>query len=357
MNAFRQIREVTSRWIDAVTATLMALYGQLAARRTVRLVEREPGSFAFQSESGAPVLPKGTFRIEDGAVRPASPALTAALQGMRVEVLLDPGRFLFKSLELPKRAAEFLSGVVRSQIDRLTPWNPADSAFGWSAPAEAGPDRIAVTVAATGRALVEPFVRALADLGASSIVLTATPPGAAAPVPVLEHNARNGHQHQRVRRVLALVLTVAVVGGVAAVAVDMVASRGIDAAQRDVARRIADRRAALLAAREGGISDPETAARRALERRKAEAPFSVLVIETLSQALPDHTYVTELRIEGDQLRVVGVTRDAPSLIRLIEQTGRFTRATFFAPTTRAPAEPGERFHIEARIEPPLAPRS
>ena len=357
MNVVQQIREVLSRWIDSVTATLVTLHGQLTARRTVRLVEREPGNFAFQAEGGAPAVPSGTFRIEQGTVRPLSPAATAALAGARVEVLLNPGRFLFKPLELPKRAAEFLAGVVRSQIDRLTPWNPAESVFGWSAPAETGADRITVTVAATGRALVEPFVHAIAGFGASSIAFAVAPAPGATPIPLLEHSPRNGGRHQSVRRVLALVLAVAAIGALAAVAVDSVASRGIDSAQRDVARRITERRAALLAARDGGISDPETAARRALEQRKAEAPFSVLVIETLSQVLPDHTYVTELRIEGDQLRVVGVTADAPSLIRLIEQTGRFSRATFFAPTTRVPAEPGERFHIEARIEPPLAPRS
>ena len=46
-----------------------------------------------------------------------------------------------------------------------------------------------------------------------------------------------------------------------------------------------------------------------------------------------------------------MVRDAPALIKLIEQSQHFTRATFFAPTTRSPTDSGERFHIEAHIEP------
>jgi general secretion pathway protein L len=76
-----------------------------------------------------------------------------------------------------------------------------------------------------------------------------------------------------------------------------------------------------------------------------------LVLETLSKILPDHTYVTELRVEGNKLHLTGITHDAPSLIGLIEQSGRFTRATFFAPTTRSASDSGDLFHIEAIIQP------
>ena len=88
-----------------------------------------------------------------------------------------------------------------------------------------------------------------------------------------------------------------------------------------------------------------------LEARKRATPAGVIVLEALSQTLPDDTYLSELRIEGEKVQIAGLTRDAPALIRLIQQSQHFSRATFFAPTTRAPTDARERFHIEAHIEP------
>jgi general secretion pathway protein L len=155
---------------------------------------------------------------------------------------------------------------------------------------------------------------------------------------------------------LVTVLVVAALAAGAALGTAAVFATTLGHRQDELARQIAARRSAMLGGRDGTV-DAATAAQRALERRKHEAPLTVMVLEALSQILPDHTYVTELRIEGDKLRVIGVTKDAPSLIGLMEQSSQFTRATFFAPTTRAPNETGERFHIEARIEPLAAPRS
>jgi general secretion pathway protein L len=159
----------------------------------------------------------------------------------------------------------------------------------------------------------------------------------------------------RVRRAAVALLLVAALAGGASFAASAVTTGDLDARQSELARRISERRAAIRSGRDR--ADLANTPLRALERRKYESPTTVVVLEALSQLLPDHTYVIELRVEGDKLRLTGITRDAPNLIRLIEQNSLFSRATFFAPTTRSPSDPGERFNIEARIEPMVVPRS
>src|SRR5208282_5546106 len=120
----------------------------------------------------------------------------------------------------------------------------------------------------------------------------------------------------------------------------------LEARQDALARRIAVRRSAALTAR-NAADDPLTAAERALAKRKNESPSAVIALDVLSRILPDHTYVTELRIEDGKLRLSGITHDAPGLIRLMEQTAQFTQATFFAPITRSQSDTGDQFNIEA----------
>jgi general secretion pathway protein L len=359
MATLQQIIDGFLRWIDSVAVTIIATAGWLTSHYAVNLVEQKHGTFALKGAGRAEASIAGfDIQIVDGQVVGAVPEKVAAmLRGSRAELVLKPDRFLFRPLELPTRAGEFLDGIVRSQIDRLTPWSANDAVFGWAKPEQAGADRMLVTVAATARALVTPYVQALKGLGIKSIAVSTLLPGPeAVAVKVLDEKGHSTLDAGRVRRVLLAVLLIAGLAAATATLAGSLIGSSLQAEQDQLARRIASRRAAALGGREASL-DAATAGLRALERRKHDGPSAVIVLEQLSQVLPDHTYVTELRIEGDKLRLIGLTRDAPSLIGLIEQTQHFSRATFFAPTTRSPNEPGERFHIEARIEPSFAPRS
>jgi general secretion pathway protein L len=357
MNVLRDLAKTLSRWLDCVAATIIAAIGWFVAPRIVQVVEEDDGSgftVRVPKDDGRKI---DRVQFVDGGVVGAIPeTLQKAIKGNRVEIVLCPSRFVFRQLELPRRAVEFLDGIIRSQIDRLTPWATSEAVFGWGRPADIAPDRISVTIAATARQMVRPFLEAISEFGAASIAIsTASTDGtaAAANIKVYDQNVHGMLDAPHVSRVLMIVLVVTAVTAGLSVTADTFVGASLEAQQADLTHRIGERRAAIRAG-QTGLARTASAL---LDRRKQETPATVIVLEALSQLLPDHTYVTELRVEGNKLQVVGVTSDAPELIRLIEQSPHFTRATFFAPTTRSPSDPGERFHIEARIEPVNAPRT
>src|SRR5262245_50505659 len=138
MMGFDSISAFVSRWIDSVAAALVNALS-FRSRKTVQVIEEDEGSFVIQDARGrAPSgLPFERVQIIDGTLVGAQPdRIGAMLRGSHAELSLKGGRFLFKPLELPRRATEFLDGVVRAQIDRLTPWTATDAAFGFGAPRE-----------------------------------------------------------------------------------------------------------------------------------------------------------------------------------------------------------------------------
>ena len=351
MNFLRQIADGFSRWLDSVASAVVAVLGWLAAPRLVRLAEQANGTFTIQAPAGkSPFTP---VKISNG-VASCSGETAAVLKGSQVELAMRPEQFFFRALELPRRASEFLDGIVRAQIDRITPWTASEAVVGWSKPTDVASDKISVTIAAAPRAQIIPLTQAVGGLGVKSIFVSTTPPNAGnGAIRVFEQSAAGALEVRQVRRLLVAGLVISALLAGLAIAADVVVGGDLQSRQNDVSRRIAERRGIIRA----GNDAVANSALAKLARRKNQTPADVIVLEALSNVLPDNTYVTELRIEGDKVQVVGITNDAPSLIRLIEQSPHFSRATFFAPTTRSPSDPGDRYHIEARIKPVFSPPS
>jgi general secretion pathway protein L len=358
MAVFSEFKALFEEWIAAVTGAVDEVASHLVSARRILLDEGEDGAFrtrmlstkTLPGKDGLP-LPDLSFRLENGKPQPPIPAdWLAAFRGGRVELQLQPDQVMTCLLDFPSKAGDFLDGMVRTQIDRLTPWTASDAVFGWSPPTAAANDRIDVIFAATSKLKVQPLVQFVHALDAASVAIYATASVGALPavrIKLFDQPWRSAiGSMARVRRLLRAVLLSAGLVAAASLAMSTYLAGHLQSEQDELQRQITQRRAALrldLNAAGSGLG--------LLAKRKQITPSSVMVLEAISRVLPDTTYVTELRIEGDKVQVVGMTQDAPSLIRLMEQSPQFTRATFFAPTTHAANETGERFHIEAHITP------
>ena len=345
MNLFRTILAILNAWTGSVAAAVVAGFDRVVSPRVVRLIEDEQGGFTVESAAQPENFP-ARVAFTDGAL--AAPNLAPLLRGSRVEIVLQPRRFLLRPLELPARAADFLDGIVRAQIDRLTPWSASEAVFGCSAPVASGTENITTMIAATTRKVATSYVQAVSVFHPAAVaVCTDVAERNAGRLKVYEQKARGHLDAARLGRALLIALGVIAAGTLVCLVADAFIADNLGTQVSELARQVSERRAAIRAGSDGGDRSPVAA----LERRKHETPASVIVLEALSTVLPDNTYVTELHLAGTKLQIVGITRDAPSLIPLIEQSQHFTRATFYAPTTRSPSDPGERFHIEARVEP------
>jgi general secretion pathway protein L len=351
MTMMSEFKALFGDWIAAVTDAIEGVAGRVVRSRRILLDQAADGVFTARMipAQNRQALPDVSFRFDGKRTDPPLPPdWVAALRGSRIEAQLPSGDVMACRLDFPGQAGDFLDGMIRAQVDRLTPWSVNDAAFGWSAPVAVANERIELIFAATSKAKVKPLLRLAQAMDAASVAgFGAAAVGTEPPVRIklLDQPLQSAvGATLSIPRLLRAVLLGAGVAAAASLLIAVYLENTMQSRQADLQRQISQRRAALRLDANGAGS-----ALGLLAKRKQTTPSSIMVLEAISRALPDSTYVTELRIEGDKVQVVGMTQDAPSLIRLMEQSPQFTRATFFAPTTHAANEPGERFHIEAHL--------
>lgn len=347
-----ELKVLFADWIAAVATMVDTVASRIMPLRRILLVEDDANRFTARLTSAGKgvVLPETSFRLSHGKIEPPlSDAWHAALRGSRISIVMHHDHFLFRTVDFPKAAADFLDGMIRAQIDRLTPWPAAEAVFGITPPEQTANERIALTVAATSKQKIRPLLSFAAGMGATSVTgLLELEEGdqPSETVSIFEQQLTNAMGVALdLPRLLRRVLFGTLFATATSFAVAAYVGSTLDSKQQELQHAIAQRRAALHANQTGGSAEM------LLAKRKQSSPSSVMVLEAISNVLPDSTYVTELRVEGDKVQVIGMTQDAPSLIKRMEQSPQFTRATFFAPTTREQNELAERFHIEARITP------
>ncbi|MCB1534073.1 MAG: PilN domain-containing protein [Rhodoblastus sp.] len=332
------LRAAFDRWIGTVADAVAHTSDALSRPRTVDVEGTSDGYFRVAGTG------ERLFCLRDGALLDQSGAsVDSVLRDARVALNLPPDMFLFRDLDFPSKAVDFLDGVLRAQIDRLTPWSPAQAVYGHSAPTPAGLDRIKLVLAAAALAQFEPIVHAIAAAGANSVAIAARRECDASATPIIVYTRAFQRDRWKVgaQRGLRHVL----VGALAFAGLTAAASGILGAWLESRTAEVAGETRSWRQAQMSGARDPDMM----LHRRKFESPLAVLVLDQLARILPDDTYLSEMQLAEGKVEIAGVSADATRLVAMLERSLTFSNATFSAPTTHAPNQPGDQFHIQAQV--------
>jgi general secretion pathway protein L len=342
MKLVKAISDLLDPWTGSVATAIISAVDWAIPPRIVRVVE-QGGELFTEVADGNPAI-----KVSPGATN-SNGTLGNLLGGAKIEIMLDPRHFVLRPVEVPARAADFLEGIVRAQIDRLTPWSAAEALFGCSRPVASDSETITTIVAVTTRKASEKYIGPLSVFHPAAISIWTQPAEYKIDrLKVFEQNYRQYLGATQLNWALKAAFGLTGLAALLAVLSGLSLSSYLGAQQEEINNEISQRRAAIRANTTAGDRSPIAM----LRHRKLETTPMVLVLEGLTKVLPDNTYVTELHLADNKVQIVGVSADASSLIPLIEQSKTFKSATFFAPTTSSPSDRNERFHIEAEIQTP-----
>ena len=260
---------------------------------------------------------------------------------------LPPTSVLVRRLALPAAAADRLRDVMRFEIDRQTPFAADDVLYDARLVGLRPDGQLDVELVATPRLRAEPVLAALGPLagrlaGIDVLDATGQPRGAN----LLDAGAR-GRQRDPWRLWNRVLLAVGVVAFAAMLATVLDNRREAAAALKAEVDDLA--RPARLAAQERQALVDLVAGQAFLDRRRAETPTAIEVMDEMSRRLPDGTYLEKLAMEGDRLTLIGFSNQAPALIAQLEGSTLWRSPAFAGALQPDPQSRREGFTLTAQL--------
>lgn len=270
-------------------------------------------------------------------------------RGWPIDVELADDALLRDRIHLPAAVRENLREAVSYQLDRLTPFTPEEVLFDCRLAGEqASRERLTVELLVAPRAVVDRALERLSVLGveADTVSFAGDGPGRRNRFDLLA-GTRKRPRRTGWRATNVTLCCLALLLAAAAVMLPFERDRRLIAA---LEQQVAVARAEAETARK--LTDDIADRRRTvgfIAARKAATVPATILIERLSELLPDDSWVTQLRVSQGVVRVVGQAASAAELIRLIESAPGFEGARLESPARRDPKTGRERFNLSFRV--------
>ena len=271
------------------------------------------------------------------------------LSHLPVVLCLGTDRVLVKPLKLPAAATSVLEPVLRNQMRRLSPWPEDETQFGFRA-GEAGRTSadITVEVVVAHRPMIE-VVRqkaAAAGLDFAAICHVSEPESRTS----IEFDSTDGGTREQAARRIKWMLAALLVTSLGLGAFGYYGLYAATRMQADLDSTISVAKSRIAEARRQAEQQRAIARRRQmLIAKKSENPPAVWVLNAMSQAVPDHSWLNRLTLQNNSVLVTGTSTNSAALVPALESSGMFAQVRFSGPTTRDPVTSRESFSISAVV--------
>ena len=258
------------------------------------------------------------------ALDPSAKAELANIRWSAIELRLAPERVLQRNLQFPEASREFLAAILKHRLERLTPWSPDKVLYGFKVLDGVQAGSLDVALLATSKDFATaPFAR-LAEAGLAPTIVGAADGALDTPLAInlLEGGAETKRSDSR-RWVSSVMLTTFAVLAFSAITTAMIATSAVRE-QDESARELVKARLLLRNASSGAVGNRE----RALIDAKQPERAVVVLVDKLAGAIPADTFLNELSVTPDRVRLLGESGNAPALVAKLESAGlvnpRFT---------------------------------
>lgn len=316
-------------------------------------IEMQNGEAVFSLWQRGRRVEIGKITLDDRFPDREKVAVDALLSGIKADeidvvVRLPRNQCLFWSLVLPAGAEADLAQALRFQIETRTPYAVEETLFDYRIRDRSG-DTLAVDMVVAPRLTARPILAKIEAWGRAPAALDISPDeNGPAPSFNLLPNAepRVGGRFLTPTNAALTALVVGLVIASVFLPFEQRASR-LDALKQklSVATSIAEQTRGLREDVKRLSADSAF-----VMEKKALSPARVEVLDQLSRLLPDHTSLSELRISGLEIRVVGRSSSASNLIGLIGGSAMFANPKFRSPITQEQRSGLERFDLSFAIK-------
>ena len=260
-------------------------------------------------------------------------------QRLPVILRLPEGAVLSRDVALPLAAARDLRAVIGFEMDRLTPFSAEELFWGVSALAQdRARETLRLRLSIVPRAMLAAPLAALARLNLVPNYIE-TGNGRIALTPA-RASQRLGPRHGWAG--LCALLALACIAGPFLRQQMALSGTAAQIAAHAPAARVAETLRQQLA-----VADSSRSAI-AQARRSGDA---LQVLATLTQALPDGTWLSDLSLKNGDLSMDGQSSDAAKLIALLAAIPGLKEPSFTAPVTRSADGKEDLFSLHARVAP------